>query len=414
MLVITMEKKRIIFHVDVNSAYLSWESAERLKSNPQAEDLRLIPSAIGGDQSSRHGIILAKSTKAKQYGIVTGEPIASALKKCPNLVIVPSNFQIYTQYSEQLMALLSEYTEKLQQFSVDEAFLDMTETCHLFGEPISVANQIRIRVERELGFTVNIGISTNKLLAKMASDFKKPNLCHTLFPEEIETKMWPLPVSELYFVGNSAKRKFETLGIRTIKDLATMDLKILKSNFGSKYSELIYQYANGIDTEEIKSDDGPNKGYGNSTTLKRDICDYSSASLVLLALSETVSSRLRNANVKCNCIAVELKDCDFNVRTHQTTLLTPTNSTHQIYETTCKLLKNSWNMKPLRLLGIRTTKLDTEDFSQLSLFSSEKEEKFKKLDQAIDQIRNKFGTDSIQRASFLTEDSVCKHRLGHD
>lgn len=407
-----MEKKRIIFHVDVNSAFLSWECAEQLKRDPNFIDLRQLPSAIGGDKNSRHGIILAKSTKAKQLGIVTGEPIVSALKKCPSLVIVPPNFQVYTKYSESLINLLLEYTDKLQQFSIDEAFLDMTETCHLFGEPLEVANQIRTRVQKELGFTVNIGVSTNKLLAKMASDFKKPNLCHSLYPQEINEKMWPLPVDELFFVGRSAQKKVEALGIRTIKDLATMDLSILKSHLGTKYGELIYRYANGIDDEEVKTEEGPNKGYGNSITLFKDITDLNLANHVLLALSETVSSNLRNANVKCNCITVEWKDYDFVTRSHQTTLESPVNTTNQIYETACKLLKEGWDMTPLRLLGIRATKLNTDDYCQLSLFHTEKDEKLEKLDLAIDKIRNKFGTDSIKRASFLTDSAICKHHLG--
>lgn len=407
-----MKKEHIIFHVDVNSAFLSWESAERLKIDNSSLDLRTIPSAIGGEQRNRHGIILAKSTPAKEYGIVTGEPIVSALKKCPTLTVVPPNFKIYNAYSEGLMKLLSQYTDKLQQFSIDEAFLDMSSSCHLFGNPLDVANCIRLRVEQELKFTVNIGISSNKLLAKMASDFKKPNLCHTLFPCEIEDKMWPLPVSELFFVGQSAKKKFEGIGIKTIKDLATIDLNILKSHLGTKYSELVWKYANGIDEEEVISEDGPNKGYGNSTTLKEDICDYPSAYQVLLALSETVASRLRNANMKCNCINVEMKDSDFTVHSHQTTLQDPTNSTNQIYDAACKLFKESWDLKPLRLLGIRTSKLEDNEFSQLSLFHSSKDEKISKLDIAIDKIRDKYGSDSIKRASFLSDDAICNHKLG--
>lgn len=409
-----MNNERIIFHVDVNSAFLSWESVWRLQNSIDSPDLRMIPSAVGGDPTNRHGIILAKSTYAKEYGIVTGEPIVSALKKCPKLTIVPCNFSIYTQYSARLMSLLLEYTDRLQQFSIDEAFLDMTGTCHLFGDPLTVANKLRERVEHELGFTVNIGISSNKLLAKMASDFKKPNLCHTLYPSEIPDKMWPLPVNELFSVGKSARRKFELLGIRTIGDLAAADLSVLQSHFGVKYGQLVHDYANGIDSEEVICEEGPSKGYGNSITLGRDVTDYSSAFQVLLALSETVASRLRNDNMKCSCIAVELKSHDFVTHTHQTTLDTPTNTTNQIYDAACKLLKESWNMSPLRLLGIRTSKLDSPDYSQLSLFTTEQDEKYKKLDHAIDQIRNKFGSDSVKRASFLSNDSICRHRLGKE
>lgn len=399
-----MQIQRIIFHVDVNSAFLSWESCNRLALNPQAIDLRTIDAVIGGDSSSRHGIVLAKSTSAKRYGIVTGEPLSQAKSKCPNLVIVPPNMDIYNRCSEQLIQLLFEYTPTLSQFSIDEAFLDMSETWHLFGHtPLEVANQIRIRVENELGFTVNIGIAPNKLLAKMASDFKKPNLCHTLFFDEIPTKMWPLPVEELFFVGPSAKNRFNMLGIHTIYHLAHSDLNILRHHIGNKYAQLIYDYANGIDDELVEVEEEKNKGYGNSITLARDVSDLSTAYQVLLALSETVASRLRSSKSSCSCITVEIKYADFRKKSHQKTLSDVTNSTNEIYKAACQLFDEFWDKSPIRLLGIRATKLDENEFSQLSLFETQKSEKLTKLDHAIDSIRDKFGSDSIKRASFLNE-----------
>lgn len=399
-----MQLQRIIFHVDVNSAFLSWESCNRLALNPQAIDLRTIDAVIGGDSSSRHGIVLAKSTSAKRYGIVTGEPLSQAKSKCPNLVIVPPNMDIYNRCSEQLIQLLFEYTPTLSQFSIDEAFLDMSETWHLFGHtPLEVANKIRIRVENELGFTVNIGIAPNKLLAKMASDFKKPNLCHTLFFDEIPTKMWPLPVEELFFVGPSAKNRFNMLGIHTIYDLAHSDLNILRHHIGNKYAQLIYDYANGIDDELVEVEEEKNKGYGNSITLARDVCDLSTAYQVMLALSETVASRLRSSKSSCSCITVEIKYADFRKKSHQKTLSDVTNSTNEIYKAACQLFDEFWDKSPIRLLGIRATKLDENEFSQLSLFETEKSEKLTKLDHAIDSIRDKFGSDSIKRASFLNK-----------
>ena len=399
-----MQTQRIIFHVDVNSAFLSWESCNRLALNPQAIDLRTIDAVIGGDSSSRHGIVLAKSTSAKRYGIVTGEPLSQAKSKCPNLVIVPPNMDIYNRCSEQLIQLLFEYTPTLSQFSIDEAFLDMSETWHLFGHtPLEVANKIRIRVENELGFTVNIGIAPNKLLAKMASDFKKPNLCHTLFFNEISTKMWPLPVEELFFVGPSAKNRFNMLGIHTIYDLAHSDLNILRHHIGNKYAQLIYDYANGIDDELVEVEEEKNKGYGNSITLARDVSDLSTAYQVILALSETVASRLRTSKSSCSCITVEIKYADFRKKSHQKTLSDVTNSTNEIYKAACQLFDEFWDKSPIRLLGIRATKLDENEFSQLSLFETEKSEKLTKLDHAIDSIRDKFGSDSIKRASFLNK-----------
>lgn len=408
-------QSRVIFHVDVNSAFLSWESTNRLMLDQTAVDLRTIDAVIGGDQKSRHGIVLAKSNSAKKYGIVTGEALSRALMKCPNLTIVPPNFEVYHRCSQALINVLSEYTETLSQFSIDEAFLDMTQTWQLFGQtPENVANQIRERIERELHFTVNIGISSNKLLAKMASDFKKPNLCHTLYPDEIKTKMWPLPVEELFFVGPSAKQRFDTLGIHTIKELALSNLTMLKHHLGHKYAIMIHDYANGIDEEEVVAEEEKSKGYGNSITLSQDVTELSIANQVLLALCETVGYRLRSAKVVGSCITVEIKYADFHTKSHQTTLQDVTNSTNTIYEAVCKLFLEFWDHSPIRLLGVRVTRLDENEYSQISLFETKNHEKLNKLDHAIDEIRNKFGTDAVKRASFLKEDSICKHRLGKE
>lgn len=215
--------KNIIFHVDVNSAFLSWEATYRLHHKGGTLDIRTVPSAVGGDMSMRHGIILAKSIPAKKYRITTGETILEAKRKCPNLLLVPPNYGMYEQCSKAFMEILKEYSDNVEQYSIDEAFVDMSETCHLFGSPVETANQIKDRVRNELGFTVNIGISSNKLLAKMASDFEKPDKVHTLYPEEMEEKMWSLPVSDLFFVGRATTKKLLNLGIMTIGELAKTD-----------------------------------------------------------------------------------------------------------------------------------------------------------------------------------------------
>ena len=219
--------ERIIFHIDVNSAFLSWEAAYRIRELGETEDLRQIASVVGGSEESRHGIVLAKSELAKRCGVTTGEPLVDARRKCPGLVTVPSNFPIYVKYSNAMMKILEDYSPDIEQYSIDESFVDMTGMQNLFGPPIEVAHKIKDRIYNELGFTVNIGISTNKLLAKMASDFKKPNLVHTLFPEEVPTKMWPLPVSDLFFVGRQTTKRLHALGIFTIGDLAKTDKKII-------------------------------------------------------------------------------------------------------------------------------------------------------------------------------------------
>lgn len=406
--------ERIIFHVDVNSAFLSWEAVYRKEILGESLDLRTIPSAVGGDTSKRHGIILAKSTPAKKYKIQTGEPIIQALQKCPDLVLVPPNHALYEQCSQSLQNLLYQYTPEIEPFSIDEAFLDMTGACSRFDSPVQAAHMLKDRIKNELGFTVNIGISSNKLLAKMASDFLKPDMVHTLFTHEVPIKMWPLPLEELYFVGRSTGRILHGLGLRTIGDIAGTDIGILKAHLGNKHGELIHQYAHGIDNDSVESSESPNKGYGNSTTLSRDVTDFETARLVLLSLSETVAARLRAGEVKCNCITVELTDCDFNHQTHQTTLLSPTNTANTIHETACRLLKECWRGTPLRLLGIRTTKLSKDGFTQLNLFDMGKNDKLEKLDKALDSIRSRFGSDAVKRARFMETDGEHGNRKTDD
>ena len=409
-----MEQTRLIFHIDVNSAFLSWESVYRIKRDPGALDLRTIPSAVGGDASSRHGIVLAKSTPAKQYGISTAEPLVSALRKCPELVIVPSRFDLYLEYSRNMISLLSDYTPDIEKFSIDEAFLDMTGTIHLFGSPLAVADQIRERIFRELGFTVNVGVAPNKLLAKMASDFEKPDKTHTLFAEEVPEKMWPLPLRSLFFVGGAAAAKMERIGLHTIGDVASCDLQILKSHLGNKYATLIHQYANGIDDSPVAEREPVNKGYGNSITLPYDISDYETACQVLLALSETVGSRLREDQVRCNCVCVELKDWQFHTQSHQMTLQIPTDSTSILYQNACRLLKEFWDLTPVRLIGLRTSRILEDRYEQMNLFETEQSRKLKDLERAVDSIRGKYGIDSIKRASFLKEGGVVDHAVSKE
>lgn len=404
-----MERERLIFHIDVNSAFLSWESVARLREDPAALDLRTIPSAVGGDASKRHGIVLAKSTPAKAFGVATGEPLAQALRKCPSLVVVPSHYELYVSFSRKLIHLLEDYTPDIEKFSIDEAFLDMTETIHLFGSPAETADAIRRRVREELGFTVNVGIAPNKLLAKMASDFEKPDRTHTLFREEIPSKMWPLPIRDLFLVGGAAQRKMEAMGLRTIGDLARCDLELLKSQLGDKYSRQIHRYANGIDDEPVEERTAVNKGYGNRITLARDVSDTETACQVLLSLAETVGARLRADHVLCNQVCVELKDWRFHSSSHQGALQFPTDSTSVIYEEACRLLREFWDGTPVRLIGIRTGKISDHAFVQMSLFETEQDRKRLKMEQAVDQIRSRFGTDSIKRASFLKKDSLVEH-----
>ena len=397
---------RVIFHIDVNSAFLSWEAVYRVRHLGGKLDLRTIPSAVGGDMSKRHGIILAKSIPAKKYNIQTGEPVVDALRKCPGLVLVPPNYGLYEKSSNAFMAILRKYTDVVEQYSIDEAFMDMSGTESLFGPPVVVANTIKDEIYHTLGFTVNVGVSSNRLLAKMASDFKKPNLVHTLFPDEIEKKMWPLPVRDLFFVGRASERKLQSMGIRTIGDLARMDVNVLKSML-KKHGEVIWNFANGRDVSVVEPEPPDNKGYGNSTTIAFDVTDAPTAKMVLLSLAETVGRRLRRDGVKIEVASVSIRFNDLSYASHQRVLGAPTNITKEIYGAACRLFDEMWDGTPIRHLGVHTGRVSKDETGrQLSLFDDTDYEKPEKMDRAVDSIRSKYGADAIQRASFLQQERI--------
>ena len=404
--------QQIIFHIDVNSAFLSWTAVEQLKNGAE-EDLRTIPSIIGGNQESRHGVVLAKSISAKKYGIVTGEPVANAFRKCPNLVMAPPNHKMYTEYSKRLMQVLREnYTDEIEQVSVDECYMNFTGIAHRYASPVAAAFEIKDAVYKEFGFTVNVGISVNHLLAKMASDFEKPNKVHTLFPEEIPAKMWPLPVSELYMAGKSSVEVLHKLEIRTIGELAKTDPDLLELHLKS-HGRTLWEFANGKAGDKVVRERVENKGIGNSTTLPKDETEEVEARKVLLWQAETVGRRVRKEGMKAKMVSVEIKYNTFQSVSHQKQLQRATNADKVIYETACELFHELWNGHPIRLLGIRTSKLvDEAEPEQISIFDLEsvsnqnmvkqeirKNEKQEKLDKAVDQIRKKYGEGAIVRGS---------------
>ena len=392
--------QRVIFHVDVNSAFLSWEAAERLRL-AGGPDLRLETAAVGGDMASRHGVILAKSIPAKKMGVRTGESIGEALRKCPSLILVPPNHTLYRQRSRQLMAILEEYTPLVEQASIDEAFMDMTGTQWLWGEPVAVAHTIRERVKTDLGFTVNIGISVNKLLAKMASDFEKPDRVHTLFPEEIPEKMWPLPVGELYSVGGSTQKVMALLGIRTIGDLAKADRGLLVRHL-KKQGEHLWAYANGIDVSPVLEKPPESKSIGNSTTTAQDVCDHETAHCVLLSLCESVGERLRAAGMETGALSVGIRTSGLQYFSHQMVLPAPTSVTSELHEFACLLLDQLWDGKPLRLLGVQAARLLPQGAArQLSLFEKRDYDREAKMEQAVDSLRKKYGKNAVRRAVFV-------------
>lgn len=281
---------KIIFHIDVNSAYLSWSALEKLHNGSDI-DLRTIPAIVGGDMAKRHGVVLAKSIPAKAYGIVTGEPIVNAMRKCPNLVLEPPDHKLYSRRSRELMTLLSDICPDIEQVSVDECYMDYTSVSGQYPSPEAAAHMIKDRVREQLHFTVNVGVSDRKVLAKMASDFRKPDLVHTLYSYEIQEKMWPLPVSSLFMCGHSSVEVLRKLEILTIGDLAHTDRSILEAHLKS-HGALLWEYANGIDDSEVAVVRADAKGIGNSTTLSRDAEDSDTAHLVLLSLAESVARRL--------------------------------------------------------------------------------------------------------------------------
>ena len=392
---------RLIFHIDVNSAFLSWESARRVKEG--LSDLRDIPACIGGDPKKRTGIVVAKSIPAKKYGIQTGEPMAMALRKCPELVIVQSDFELYVKCSRAFKEICASYTPIMESFSIDEVFLDMTGMSLLYPDPIAAAHEIKDRIHRELGFTVNVGISDRKVLAKMASDFEKPDKTHTLYYREIRQKMWPLPVSDLFTCGHSSVETLHKLGILTIGDLAQTDPAILEAHLKS-HGRNLWQYANGIDDSTVVLERSKAKGIGNSTTLSNDALTKEEACKVLLSLCESVGARLRASHQLAGQICTEIRYSDFRNVSHQMPLEVPTASVNLLYENACALFDELWDSSPIRLLGVRTSKLVPEDEPiQLSLFdyAAPRSEKQQKLESALDDIRTKYGKDAIKRGSFL-------------
>ena len=392
--------ERLIFHVDVNSAFLSWEATRRVKQG--LPDLREIPSCIGGDPRKRTGIVVAKSIPAKKYGIQTGEPMAMAFRKCPELISVPADFELYDKYSRSFKSICASYAPVMESFSIDEVFLDMTGTSYIYPDPIVTAHELKDKIRTELGFTVNIGISVNKLLAKMASDFEKPDKVHTLVPEEIPVKMWPLPVRDLLFLGKSSEKKLKEAGIRTIGDLAHEKKPKIQALLGEKAGQQLYRYARGLDDSPVKMKPDEAKGFSLETTFNDDLVSMEQALPILLEQCDVLAARMRRKKKKCTCISVTFRTLDFQNRSHQMKLKNATDITDEIYFHARKLFEESWRGQPLRLLGVSLTGLTDDSFEQLSFFEDTREkERRQKLDAALDSIRLKYGNDKVTRASIM-------------
>jgi DNA polymerase-4 len=392
--------ERLIFHVDVNSAYLSWEAVRRVSEG--GEDLRLVPAAIGGDPEKRTGVVLAKSIPAKKLGVKTGEPLSVALRKCPNLILARPDFRLYEKNSKAFMDICRSYAPVVEKASIDECFCDFSGTGYLYPDPIATAHELKDRIRDTLGFTVNVGISRNKLLAKMASDFEKPDKVHTLFPEEIQKKMWPLPVGDLFTVGGNTAAKLRRLRINTIGDLARTPLDTLQSQLGSKLGQQLHNFSNGIDDSPVLAEPEEAKGYSISTTMEEDVTETDAAKRILLALADSVTARMRADGAHASCIAVTIRSNDFRNKSHQRQLDLPTDVTSEVYEIAAALFAELWDRQtPLRLLGLSLTNLVREEEAQMSLFNDGSREKARKLDRAVDAIRGKYGSEVIGRGSAM-------------
>lgn len=392
--------KRIIFHVDVNNAFLSW-TAVYLLNNGYERDIREIPCVIAGDEKSRHGIVLAKSPIAKKYGVVSAETLYSARKKCPNLEVFSPQYDFYMEMSNKFYNYLKNYTPVIERASIDECFLDMTNTKYLYDDIMSVAYKIKNEIKEMFGFTVNIGIANNMLCAKMASDFEKPDKVHTLFMEEIKDKMWPLPINDLLFIGKSSSKVLNEIGIKTIGDLAKTDPMKLKRYFKNRVEDMIAS-ANGIDNSIVNPNHYVNKCISISRTLKEDTSDEKKLKRILLDMADSVGLRARKKGLFASNIAITFKTSSFKNYSHQEKLVNPTNNTMEIYYKILSLYEKIDKNEKIRNIGIRLGDLIDNQKEQVSLFSDIKEEN-NQLQKLMDEINSKYNSSIVMPAIFFED-----------
>lgn len=391
---------RIILHVDVNSAFLSWEAAYRLQHG-EPVDLRNIPSVIGGDEATRKGIVLACSLPAKRFGIHTGETLWQARRKCPSLVVAPPAQPLYLACSQALIALLGQYADKLEPYSIDECFLDITSSSRLRTRtPEGVAIGIRDHVRQELGFTVNIGVSVNKLLAKTASEFEKPHRVHTLFPDEIPHKFWTLPVRDLFLVGPRVAPRLYRLNIFSVGHLAQADPNLLERHLGS-LGPLLWQFANGYDTTPVVTETAAPKAIGNSASTPYNVDSLREALLFLHAVTETAAARLRAAGLRAQVVTVGYRTAALGYVSHQGRLSMPTDHTATLIAQADRLFKERWDGTPLRHVGISLSDLRDDPYEQGTLFPDAPSIQDRALDSCIDSLRTRHGPEILMRGGFV-------------
>ena len=390
--------ERYIFHIDVNNAFLSW-TAVYLLNNGYGKDIRKIPSVIGGEEHSRYGIVLAKSPIAKKLGVVSAEPVYMAKKKCKDLEIFPPQYKWYYEKSRELMEYLSQYSPLLEQYSVDECFLDMSGMKYIYKDLEKLAHKIKEEVKEKFGYTVNVGIGNNKLCAKMASDFEKPDKVHTLYKDEIVSKLWPLDVGDLFMCGKSTKKELNKLSVYTIGDLAKKDLKFLERHFKSQ-GKYLYNASRGIDEDKVEIKTSKNQSISVTETLPFNTDDPDRLKEILFRQTEEITRELRSKNLFTKTVAVIFKNSNFTTYSAQTTLDKPTNNTKEILKKIYEVFDNNYKEDEIRLIGARLANLTSTKEEQISLFDEEiNDEKEDNIQKTIDDINNKFGKSLIKPAS---------------
>ena len=387
---------RIILHIDVNSAFLSW-SAIKLLNEGYKIDIRDKISVIAGNPAKRHGVIVAASIPAKKIGIKPPTNLFEARKKCKNLIVIKPDYYFYKKCSNKLISFLSKLFPSIEQYSIDECFVDYTEMKIIYGDEIKFAYKLKNEIKKRFGFTVNVGIGNNKLLAKMASDFEKPNRVHTLYKNEIKNKMWPLDISDLFMAGKSSCEKLRKLGINTIGDLASYDETILIEKLKSQ-GKMLYNFANGIDDSIIQNNYNDRKGIGFSRTLETDEDDKKNIYKYLKYFSIKISDELKKRNLYAGTVVVTIRYSDFKTCNHQMKLKNNTNQQEEIFKYSKEIFNQLWNLESIRLIGLRVTDVSSNNDIQLSLFDDNYNIiKNKELDKLVDKINNKFKDNVIKR-----------------
>ncbi len=401
---------RTILHSDLNNFYASVEC----RVNPEIRDK---PAAVCGSESIRHGIVLAKNQLAKGYGVKTGMPVREARSICPGLVTVKPDFPLYLKYSRMVRKIYSDYTDRVEAFGIDECWLDVTGSSRLFGDGESIAWKIKERIKDELGITCSIGVSYNKVFAKLGSDIKKPDAITVIMPEHIESKVFPLPCECLIYIGRATKRKLDNIGVHTIGDLAGCNPVTLEKFLG-KWGRTLWYFANGMDNSPVQRTDCEQgiKSIGNSLTTPRDLTDDHEVRMLLLILSESVGQRLRQHGMAGRTVQITIKDSNFNTIERQTRLGFYTNTVMEIYKESFGIFRLCWDWHAnIRLLGVRVMDLAAVDgFIQMSMFLDRKHDSLERLDYCIDRIRGRFGYGSVKRALVLKEDLFNYHYVEED